>query len=560
MSMKRRSRLSLSYQIIKERGKLGCQQLKRLRNKVYPIQSRKLLYSIDLVVVAIVMASVIQLGNSLNGNAFWLDEIWRVDLILNPDLFNTYVEQPSAFTAITSPIFALLIKLFTLFLGVSPESIRLLLPISALLMSLLIYVFIRKYSPVLAAIAFSFIVFNPEIRYWTLEFKPYVFDALIFLTVFLTWLDLIISDSRNPRRIHRLFLIVSISLLSSVLTVFLLPAVLVSLVFIAKRNQLEIGSQRLIVLSSGLICQTILTYFVIWRYAKNDPGMQTFWSNGFYTSSDLSFLSFYLNALGEPFLSFIQLESTPATLLLGCWWITSFLLLRRFGTAISEKVRVFLLFIVVFFVTLIISNLFLFWPLGKIRVNLFINVFSVVLMCVGSLLIGKQDKFREFRNLNSAIVSCVLLSAIYQNSQLDILRPSPTYPQHVLNEFKDNGSIAIEIQESCKNSLSVIVLSPTMYYQVKYYSSYDDAYSSKLKILSSDCVNQIYMTQFGDINDKDKKQIRNILSSGGMAYWLLSGVSQDDIDVIRAKASLIGTLEELISIRDKGDGFFQLTQ
>jgi hypothetical protein len=99
-----------------------------------------------------------------------------------------------------------------------------------------------------------------------------------------------------------------------------------------------------------------------------------------------------------------------------------------------------------------------------------------------------------------------------------------------------------------------------MGYQVSYYSNYDDAYSSILQTLSSDCVKQISMTQYGDISEKDKQQIGVTLSNGGKAYWLLSGVSQDDIDKIRTKASSIGSIEEFITIRDRGDGFFQLSR
>jgi hypothetical protein len=523
------------------------------------IQSKYLLISIDITVAAIFVITVINRSKSLNRNAFWLDEIWRVDLVLNRDLFNTYINNPSAFTAITSPVFAVLIKLITAVLGVSPEAIRLLLLISAMFISLMVYLFMRKHSPILAIIVFSFFILNPEIGYWTLEFKPFVFDSLVIIVAFLAWFNITHCDLRSERKIQGLFVVIVISLLSSIVTVFLLPGIFVTLYLLARTNQLRIVNWKLAVMGSVVLCQTVFMYLVFWRYARSDPGMQSFWSSGFSAYSSDSLLSFYFLSLRDPILSFIHLEDTSLWFFLGCWWLSVVLLVKRFAPETLEKVRIFHLFCFIFFVTLIVSNLLLLWPMGKVRVNLFINVFIVVLICAGSILIGKQGKLRTIRYMNFAVVSCILLSAIHQNSQLEISKPSPTYPQYVLKEFNDNGLIASEIRNLCKSSKSIIVVSPAMYYQVLYYSNYDKFFSPKLKTLSSKCVIQVSMSQFGETHDKDKDQIKNALLGGGKVFWLFSGASELDITRIKDAASLLGRVETLTLVRNKGDGFFKLS-
>ena len=158
---------------------------------------RKLL---DLTVIYLVFKSIGKQNSLLENQAFWLDEIWRVDLILAPNLFNAFVLNPSSFTAITSPLFAIFTRLSTIVFGVSPNSIRLLLSVAAILLSLIIYWFFRKHSPFLAIALFYFFITNREIGYWTLEFKPFVFDALVVVVVFLGWFSLLNTEVASKKR------------------------------------------------------------------------------------------------------------------------------------------------------------------------------------------------------------------------------------------------------------------------------------------------------------------------------------------------------------------------
>jgi hypothetical protein len=513
----------------------------------------------DLIVVFLVFMTIAKQNSLLENQAFWLDEIWRVDLILAPNLFDAFVLHPSSFTAITSPVFALFTRLFTIFFGVSPNSIRLLLSVAAILLSVLIYSFFRKQSPILAIALFYFFITNTEINYWTLEFKPFVFDALIIVVVFLGWFSLLSAQIKDKKKVQKLFYLILIGMLSSVVTVFLLPGIFISLFILARKNQLQIRQSDLLRMGIIVACEAILMYIVFWRHAQADPGMQSFWGNGFFKPGKESFRDFIVRALSEPPLSFIHLSNVDILVQLAAWCLVLFLLISKFEQGINRRIKIYMLFVLSFYITLIVSNYLRMWPLGNLRVNLFLKILAVVFICAGALLLVNRPQFRFFyRTITLALIG-ILFYASYQNALVNIPRPLASHPQYVMNNFKDNGIYISEINQVCKKSKSVIVVSPAMGFQMNYYAKYDGQYSPFLRTLESDCIVRVPMSQIGEIGTQDKAVIQSVLENGGKVFWLFSSVSKQDIMEIKTQAGLIGTPGLLFTYAG-GDGYFQLNK
>lgn len=541
------------------RGESGWLEISPRKFPNFPLKLNRHLRKIfDLSAFCLIVVAIKNLVVDPNNQAFWLDEIWRVDLVLAPNLFSALVLNPSSFTAITSPIFATLTRTITLVFGVSPNSIRLILPIAALVLSILVYLYIRKFSSLLAFLIFYFLLFNPQIKYWTLEFKPFVFDALVVVVIFLAWFDLISSEVRSSRKITRVFLLLLFGLASSIVTVFIIPGIFFTLFLLEKRSELAISGRRIIAMAAGVCCQTTLMYLCFWRYAKSDPGMQSFWNAGFHNNSEESYLSFIIRAFKDPILNSYQLEGVFALILLSYLWVASLVRTRKSSPQNSFKIQIFFIFLALFFLTLVVANFFRFWPLGDIRVNLFVKIFFVVSICAGSLLFGHLNELGFIGYANSIFVILLLSIATIQNAQSEISKPVPTHPQYVMNSFIDSSQIANEILDSCRRTNSAIVLSPAMGFQFNYYSKYDSKYSKVLKTLSGKCVTQIPMSQSGEISEDEKKRVQYILSNNGRIYWLFSGVSKEDINAIRSEASLMGEIMGFKSFKGT-DGFFEVS-
>ncbi len=535
-----------------KRAKLALQEQKITSNNYI----RKVL---DLIALCLVAMTIVKQNSLLENQAFWLDEIWRVDLILAPNLFDAFVLNPSSFTAITSPFFALLTRLFTVFLGVSPDSIRLLLSVAAIFLSVVTYVFFRKQSPFLAIALFYFLITNDEINYWTLEFKPFVFDALVIVVVFLGWFNLLNAEIKSKREVQKLHYLILIGMLSSTVTVFLLPGIFLSMIVLARKNQFQIRHSNLLRMGIIVACEAILMYIVFWRHAKADPGMQSFWGSGFFKPGEESYKDFLVRALSEPFLSFIHLSNVEILAQLAVCCLVLFLLIAKFEDGINQKINIYMLFIVSFCTTLGVSNHFRMWPLGNLRVNLFFKVLLVVLICAGALLLVNRTQSRKFYYTITLVLIGILSYASYQNSLINIPRPLASNPQYVMKDFKDSGKYSSEINEVCEKSESVIVVSPAMGFQMNYYTKYDEQYSSQLRTLKSDCVIRIPMSQIGEIGIQDKVAIQSVLENGGKVFWLFSSVSEQDIESIRTQAGQIGTPDLLFTYAG-GDGHFKLNK
>ena len=514
---------------------------------------------LDLTVIYLVIRSIAKQNSLLDNQAFWLDEIWRVDLILAPKLFNAFVLNPSSFTAITSPLFAIITRLFTIVFGVSPNSIRLLLSVAAILLSLIVYWFFRKQSPFLAIILFYFFLTNTEIGYWTLEFKPFVFDALVIVVVFLGWFSLLNTEVASKKEIERLFYLILIGLLSSIVVVFLLPGIFLSLFVLAKKKLLQIRQLNLLRMGIIVVFEVILMYFVFWRYARADPGIQSFWGDGFYNPKNAPFIDFIVKAFSEPFLNFLHLSNIDVLVRLAAWCLALFIFFSKLQHGKNQKIAIYLLFIFSFYTTLVVANYFRMWPLGNLRVNLFLKILAVVLTCAGGLLLVNQAQFKPLNYTVTLLLIGILFFASYQNSLITIPRPLASHPQYVMNNFKDKGIYTSEINQACEKSKSVIVVSPAMGFQMNYYSKYDKRYSPLLGTLKGECVVRVPMSQIGEIGAQDKVMIQNVLENGGRVFWLFSSVSGEDIVSIKNQAGQIGTPGLLFTYAG-GDGYFQLSK
>ena len=535
---------------------------KYIKKIVLPFQGiidRKLfLRASDFIALGILYYSIKDRWNLLDNHAFWLDEIWRVDLILAPDLFEAYFLKPSPFTAITSPLFVFPIRLFTSVLGVEPNTFRLFLLICAALLGFSSYMFFRRTNKALALCTLYFFSHNPVLTYWTWEFKPYIFDALVLVTIYLYWSVMIGKYQVEPRKVKIFFIILSIALLASFTTVMLLPGIFATFLLLARQGRILVSESRLILFSLLIAIQTFLSYLLFWRYGSH-PGMKSFWSNGFSDPTHFDYLNFLIRSLYEPFINFTYLE--PEYIFIPAIGFAVFCVFPLFGSY-KTQLRIFLnqvIFMFFFFATLTLSNVIGIWPLGDLRVNLFYKVILFLFLCVVPLSFDFDGRHKLIATARTIFLVSIILYSSSQNSLHKIEFPEPVNPDYVMSKFRDSGDLAESIKNTCVRSKSVVVLNPPMGFQFKYYVNYDKTFSKSLTTLQGDCVIQIPMSQIGELSDKSKLTIRDTLQSGGKVFWLFSNSSKEDVSKMYSQAKLLGAPQIADRYEDTGDGYFQIT-
>jgi hypothetical protein len=161
-------------------------------NPQYPYLKKWYNY-IDFIAIALLIGFSFLLHiPSYKHTPFWIDELWRANFVLNPNVYNLYISEPSVFTAITSPIYLVINKLLAAF-SISPQVLRLSSLIPSILTPGVAYILVRKlngdvFSALLAAILFTI---NIELYIHSLQFKPYSLEILVHLICLYFWSNLL---------------------------------------------------------------------------------------------------------------------------------------------------------------------------------------------------------------------------------------------------------------------------------------------------------------------------------------------------------------------------------
>src|SRR5580698_10082561 len=215
-----------------------------------------------------------------DGRALFVDELWRALLILDPQFLHSYL-APTVETAITSPVYALLVQWVAAF-RISPDTLRLPSLLPGLLACPMAFALTRKAGGGLALsfLAGLFFALNGNFIAFSNQMKPYMFEVCVHLACLYAWL-VTISAPRPGLRVWAICLLtLTLAVFSTPTAVFLLPAFGVSLFVRFLRDGDTASLKRCVLGFAGLGIVVAALYFFSWRHGASGD-MLSIWAAGF---------------------------------------------------------------------------------------------------------------------------------------------------------------------------------------------------------------------------------------------------------------------------------------
>ena len=511
---------------------------------------------IDFIAVVLVIGFAILLHiPPYRYTPFWVDELWRANFVLNPDAYKLYISEPSVYTGITSPIYLAMNKLLAEF-SISPQVLRLSSLIPSVLTPGIAYIIIRKlngdfFSALLAAILF---VLNIELYIHSLQFKPYSLEILIHLICIYFWINLLTKKTIAGRDYLIFSIVLTISLLTAMNVVFILPAFGVTLFLNARLLNSKSNQFKTVLLFIGLLFFVLCLYWFIWRFA-NSHDMQNMWEEGF--NQNQAYLFFAYEKLSEIYLGSITIlglaKDGPTYLKItqsGVIEITLILMLFLsifFARKKQTKLNfLWLVFIGTFFATIFFLNYLHLWPIGQLRSNLFINAFIILWICI----ILSQIKIRNIPFLSILIITGAIFISL--RTSINQLENTAINEQSdmVFRDFSAGGEIGNRIENECAQGIKAKIYMNSAYsHAFEYFNTYDP-YAKHNWRFPKECVE---IKVFTDNQFLIAKTILNPDLKKSDTVWLLySHIPSNEITELMTLINQYGTIKVSKSYSNAG--------
>ena len=494
-----------------------------------------------------------------DGRPLWIDELWRVNLILDPDLLRRYLSSPDVYTAITSPLYAAFTRTIALF-GRSPEVLRLgaLLPgLAAVVVAFLLA--LRARAGLLAAAAASFaFALNADFVRYSNELKPYAFEVFVHLACVLALLGLLLLPEVSRRRWAAFFMVLAAALLSAANAVTLLPAMAAAVLLHARLSP-QTSLREPLTAFAGLAGLAALMYFFVWSHGS-DEDLVRYWSWGFNADGAGQHAAFLADRLGEMWKAAFSLVGPPmarfpfhrtAVLALVAAAACHFVYRKQFVAGIGSRI---VLFYLVFFAVLVCLNYLGMWPLGALRPNLFVYAHLIALL----FLLVASIPSRLARGVISSVLLAQLLASLALVSRPQLESASAPLERHdlVLRAFGHEESAGQRIAAQCRTAKPVVFFNPGMSHALEYYRGTKDATSS---LLLGNCVDLRPMPDAYVDVARARSDIASAAS--GAPFWVVySHIDRGDAEykVMRDLLAEFGALrtEESFS----GAGYFEVAR
>lgn len=479
-----------------------------------------------------------------NVTDFWLDELWRVNLFLDPHIVDRYLFSSDSQTAITAPVYLLINKFISL-INISPFALRLSSLLPAIGVVILSFLLIRNLGGnlTLSFLVALFFSTNYQFIRYSNELKPYMLEVFVHCACMYYWTRSLFSQTSNNFEYRSLFTVLLISILTTANIIFLLPSIFITLLLKNKNNR----PITLYILKFGLL-PSLLTvfwcYYFIWSSGA-DEGMIYFWKDGFANTDDN-----YLIWIIQKTLDLIKgafLFSTGVVPNRKYWLFIFLFILYLFifqRNLIDLKFMKFIfIFYFIFIFILLTLNLLKFWPVGNLRPNLFI--YCHIYLAFGYLFISlKKNK------LLSWLISLGLIIFITQltQSNFGVLNHfSPPNEEHnkVWKSFGNTSPLISTIDTECNlNQESVFFLTSSMKYAFNYHLKHDQNNNLPHSIFINDCVKIITLS---DMVLYDKNILIKFIeenTKNKQPFWFLySFVNDENVNKIREVFKQVGHID-----------------
>ena len=506
--------------------------------------------------LVVALALVLRLPG-YGGRALWLDELWRVNLMLDDNIFERYWHSPDVYTAITAPLYLILNKVIAFF-GLAPEILRLSSLVPGLASVVMAFLLARKVGAGLllaSTAALLFAVNNDFVRYSN-EYKPYMFEVFVHLCCTYVWLDLVLSEAPPRTKWLTFFGVFAVAVFCSPTVVFLLPAAGVSiLVHVWPRAQRHLGLA--ITGFGGLGLLVLLLYVFVWSYGS-DKELVSYWANGFYKLQEDSYLVFVAERLFAfwrgSFATVGASKLLPLVTLIMFFTVSAYALTTKVESR-PRFTQSVVAFYIVFLLTLLLLNYAELWPIGRLRPNQFVYAhFTMMFMFA---LISCQ-KLRVRQNFGIIIIILVLLGASRTNSlKLAEMGPPTEQSDKVWEAFMRLGQAGQIVDSQCAKAAVNVFFNPSMGHAITYFVRHDQSINRAPSVLKQSCVRLIGTS---DAYADAAKTRQQILDNGALnePFWFIySHLTDAEVAVLKSVAGRFGVLSSETAF--VGAGFFQVT-
>lgn len=505
-----------------------------------------------LVLLLVGVALLLRLPG-FDGRALWVDELWRVNLILEPGSISQYWNAPGIYTAITAP-FYMALNGFLGWISASPSFLRLSSLLPGLVSVVLAFVITRRAGGglILACCAAVSFGTNSYFIQYSNEFKPYLFEVMIHLVCLYLWLGLITSESSESWHWVVLCVALVIASLCAANIVFVLPAMALSVVdkvWNQERDKLRLALGTFFV--TGVV--VISLYVLVWSYGS-DKGLINYWADGFYDSARGNYLTFAVNRLqGLWSGAFSVVGARRGMLILSglgilcalyMWW-------RCRVSVVVQPLRGLLIYGLVLVLTLLALNLLGLWPIGEIRPNLFLfAIFCAWWMAFLSVLLPTRAQ----RVVGLAAMA-VMVAGVTQTSRqhFEGLGPPVEQSDSVWESFATSTPVGRMVMRQCDAHPVTVFLNPSMSSAYHYFATFGGSVGGR-NVLTDRCTVVVSVPDAYANPALLRSRIMEVRPTEGMHWHAYSHLNADEVKELKFVAQELGTLMHEQSF--EGAGYF----
>ncbi len=505
--------------------------------------------SVAALAVLLGIAGVLVRLPARDGRSLWVDELWRVNLTLEPNLLGRYVSNPDVYTAITSPIYVLAVRLIALF-GTAPDTLRLLSFVPSVAASIAAFLLVIRARGGIALAVFVGIVFALNVNFiqYANEFKPYMFEVFVHVACVCAWYELIRTEHPSLCKWLLCFGVFAIGVLSAANVVFILPAACATLLIKVAR---EPWPRRIAVAISmlGLIVLVGMLYVFVWSYGA-DKELLVYWADGFYRVGGDGYPAFLFSRARDMWWSAFNvfgygylLPGLVLRLMLG---VLGYFLIETIWKYVSKRKIVWelrahvVLYAVILSATVICLNLLNKWPLGAFRPNLFLYAHLVLVV---ALLAAALPSWKGVNVLFA--IPLFYIAQSYPGWQVEQLRQYGAVPEEntrVWESFAKGSEAARAIESDCKSGPSVVFYNDAMAHALAYFRMRVAKGEVGPSLLIGSCVTLRPLTDAG----RAPGELARFLASHTHAqrpFWVIySHIDGGEVDALTGAVKEVGDI------------------
>ena len=490
----------------------------------------------------------------------WTDELWRANLVLDPQYWQLYLGGRGAGAAITSPLYALFMKAVSAFY-VSPNTLRLSSFIPGVLAPIMAFAVIRKSG---GSIALSFIAGLPfaldEIFVsYSNELKPYVFEVFVHLACLYVWLVMLAPSRPRAATWALCFLTLVLALLSTPNAIFILPAFGLSLfVQFLSRNDRK-SAAVLVGVFASIAVLVAIQFLFFWRVGAGQ-NMISYWASGFRTGPQTYAVFFGQQLYAMWRAAFSTLLSVPSEAGVALVVFAACLIWVVYtGQAARAPVRNFLIFFASLMVTLGLVTYLQLWPLGALRPNLFLYGYMIIFLFLIVAQIPASSRVAWlFLICAVAFLSWHLRSPnsklYYKSIEARLAQVGPSLEQSdgVVKDFSYDGPVGKIIQADCSKKKTTILADQNVAMAIVYYTQYDTGHRAEAASLTGNCV-RFVQYGFAAADPKGTGALfARYLAGTSNAWFIYSHTSDSDLAALEKVASRSGKISDARAFNSAG--------